>query len=57
MRKSNKYSYDVKKSETFYYVQQVYLIKLQYPVNIKNPNPKLAQFIITQLGGLNFIKI
>lgn len=25
--------------------------KLQYPVNIKNPNPKLAQFIITQLGG------
>ena len=25
--------------------------KLQYPVNIKNPNPKLAQAIITQLGG------
>lgn len=25
--------------------------KLQYPVNIKNPNPKLAQLIITQLGG------
>ncbi|MDE5556975.1 MAG: manganese catalase family protein [Ruminococcus sp.] len=25
--------------------------KLQYPVNIKNPNPKLAKFIITQLGG------
>jgi spore coat protein JC len=27
--------------------------KLQYPVAIKNPNPKLAQLIITQLGGLN----
>ena len=25
--------------------------KLQYPVNIKNPNPKLAQVIISQLGG------
>lgn len=25
--------------------------RLQYPVNIKNPNPKLAQLIITQLGG------
>lgn len=25
--------------------------KLQYPVNIKNPNPKLAQIIISQLGG------
>ncbi|NLK70080.1 MAG: manganese containing catalase [Clostridiales bacterium] len=25
--------------------------KLQYPVNIKNPNPKLAKAIITQLGG------
>lgn len=25
--------------------------KLQYPVNIKNPNPKLAQLIITQIGG------
>lgn len=25
--------------------------KLQYPVNIKNPNPKLAQIIITQYGG------
>ncbi|MGN0600072.1 MAG: manganese catalase family protein [Oscillospiraceae bacterium] len=24
---------------------------LQYPVNIKNPNPRLAQLIITQLGG------
>lgn len=25
--------------------------KLEYPVKIKNPNPKLAQIIITQLGG------
>ena len=25
--------------------------KLQYPVNIKNPNPKLAQINITQYGG------
>ena len=25
--------------------------KLQYPVNIKNPNPKLAKAIISQLGG------
>ena len=25
--------------------------KLQYPVNIKNPNPKMAKFIISQYGG------
>ena len=25
--------------------------KLQYPVQIKNPNPKLAQMIISQYGG------
>ena len=25
--------------------------RLQYPVNIKNPNPKLAQCIISQFGG------
>ncbi len=25
--------------------------KLQYPVNIKKPNPKLAQIIISQYGG------
>ena len=31
--------------------------KLQYPVNIKNPNPKLAKIIIDQLGGLSFKKI
>ena len=29
----------------------VYEKKLQYPVKIKNPNPKLAQIIISQLGG------
>ena len=29
----------------------IYEKKLQYPVKIKNPNPKLAQFIISQLGG------
>ena len=26
--------------------------RLQYPVNIKEPNPKMAQFIISQDGGL-----
>lgn len=35
------------------YVYYEYDIKLQYPVNIKNPNPKLAKFIITQIGGAN----
>ena len=25
--------------------------KLQYPVRIKNPNPALAKFIISQYGG------
>lgn len=29
----------------------IYEKKLEYPVNIKNPNPKLAKAIITQLGG------
>jgi spore coat protein JC len=29
----------------------VYEKKLQYPVKIKNPNPKLAGVIISQLGG------
>ena len=28
-----------------------YTKKLQYPVNIKNPNPKYAQIIISQYGG------
>ena len=29
----------------------IYEKKLQYPVNIKTPNPKLAKLIITQYGG------
>ncbi len=29
----------------------VYEKKLQYPVNIKNPNPKLAKIILSQFGG------
>ncbi len=29
----------------------VYEKKLQYPVKIKQTNPKLAQVIITQYGG------
>lgn len=29
----------------------VYEKKLQHPVNIKNSNPKLAKFIMSQLGG------
>ena len=29
----------------------VYEKKLQYPVRIKNTNPALAKFIITQYGG------
>ena len=28
-----------------------YQKKLQIPVNIKNPNPKLASFIVSQYGG------
>ena len=27
--------------------------KLQFPINIKRPNPKLANFIISQYGGPN----
>ncbi|MCR5480063.1 MAG: manganese catalase family protein [Ruminococcus sp.] len=30
--------------------------KLQYPVNIKNPNPALAKVIVSQLGGANSIR-
>ena len=33
------------------YVQHGYGNKLQYPVNIKTPNPKLAKIIVSQLGG------
>ena len=29
----------------------LYEKKLQYPVNIKTPNPKMAQVIMAQLGG------
>ncbi len=29
----------------------VYEKRLQYPVHIKNPNPKLAKIIMTQYGG------
>ena len=29
----------------------IYEKKLEYPVNIKNPNPTLAKFIISQVGG------
>ena len=29
----------------------VYEKKLQYPVKLKNTNPKLASVIISQLGG------
>ena len=29
----------------------IYEKKLQYPVKIKNPNPDLANFIVSQLGG------
>lgn len=25
--------------------------KLEYPVNIKNPDPRMAKLIITQYGG------
>ena len=31
----------------------VYEKKLQYPVNIKQTNPKLTKIIITQYGGTN----
>lgn len=33
----------------------VYEKKLQYPVKIKNPNPRLAAAIISQYGGLDLI--
>ena len=35
----------------------VYEKKLQYPVKISTPNPKLAAFIISQYGGPYFIKL
>ena len=30
----------------------IYEKKLEFPVKIKTPNPKLAQLIISQYGGL-----
>lgn len=35
----------------------VYEKRLQYPVNIKQPNPALAKIIISQYGGLHCKKI
>lgn len=35
----------------------VYEKKLQYPVRIKNTNPKLASLIISQYGGPYFNKL
>lgn len=35
----------------------VYEKKLEYPIRIKNPNPKLAKIIISQYGGADFKKI
>ena len=32
----------------------MYEKRLQYPVNIKNPDPKMAQFIMSQYGGHGF---
>ena len=29
----------------------IYEKKLEYPVRIKNPNPKMATLVITQYGG------
>ncbi len=31
--------------------------RLQYPINIKNTNPKMAQIIISQYGGADGKKI
>ena len=28
-----------------------YQKNLQYPINIKNPNPRLASYIVSQYGG------
>lgn len=35
----------------------VYEKKLQYPVRIKNTNPKLAAVIISQYGGLYIVSL
>lgn len=31
----------------------IYEKKLQFPIKIKNPNPKMAQVILSQYGGAN----
>lgn len=31
--------------------------RLQYPVKITNPNPKIAQCILSQYGGLYYVKL
>ena len=46
-----KYILTQRKIAVFHDVTHGYYIKLQYPVNIKNPNPRLAKVIIDQLGG------
>jgi len=35
----------------------VYEKRLQYPIKIKNTNPKLASLIISQYGGPYFIRL
>lgn len=35
----------------------IYEKKLEYSINIKQPNPKLAKIIISQYGGLYCKKI
>lgn len=35
----------------------IYEKKLQFPVKISTPNPKLASFIISQYGGPNTKRI
>lgn len=35
----------------------VYEKRLQYPIKIKNPNPKLAALIISQYGGPYIIRL
>ena len=35
----------------------IYEKKLQFPVNIKRPDPKAAQIIISQYGGPQFRKV
>jgi spore coat protein JC len=38
-------------------IMWVYEKRLQFPVNIKRPDPKAAQIIISQYGGLFFRKV